>query len=182
LTREQLIEICLTSIGPNFAGTWAEQVISSQSLPTLWSLIEESGKLGLSKPDLEKLEFRLAYILEAVYSQNPTLFQPFRNAFFELFPSVTNGSVRRHFAKICFYEIKKGHNPPNVEAIATACADWIIDPATRIAVKVWALDILSQFAKTEKWVKELMPEVIASLSTNPSAGTLVRLRRRYRGD
>ena len=177
MTREQLIEGCLTVFVPNFAKTWAEQVISTQSLPILWEIIEEREVLRLSKPDLEKLEFRSAYILEAVYLKNPTLFEPFINSFFELFPKVTNGSMRRHFAKICFLAIKKGNNPPNSEAIATACADWIIDPATRIAVNVWALDILIELNKTEKWIDDLLPEVIASLSKNPSAGMIVRLRR-----
>jgi hypothetical protein len=177
LTHEQIIEGCLTSFGANFAETWAEKVVLSQSLRTLWDLIEESETFGLSKPDLEKLKFRSAYILEAVYYKNPTLFYPFLLSFFELFPTVTNGSMRRHFAKICYYEIKKGSCPPNIEAIATACADWIIDPKTRVAVKVWALDILLELSKTESWINELLSDVIASLSTNPSAGMLVRLRR-----
>jgi hypothetical protein len=177
LTREQLIEICLTGFGANFANIWAEQVISSQSLPTLWRLIEEISTLNLSKTDLEKLEFRSAYILEAVYFHDSQLFKPFLHSFFEIFPTITNGSMRRHFAKICFFEIKKGNRPPDIEAIATACADWIIDPATRIAVKAWALDILIELTKTEKWLKELLPEIVASLSQHPSAGMLVRLRR-----
>ena len=177
MTREQLIEVCLTDFGANFANTWAEQVITSQSLPTLWRLIEESSTLNLYKIDLEKLEFRLAYILEAVYFKDSQLFEPFFHSFFALFPTVTNGSMRRHFAKICFFEIKKGNRPPNIEAIATACVDWIIDTATRIAVKAWALDILIELTKTEKWLKELLPEIIDSLSQHPSAGMLVRLRR-----
>ena len=177
MTREQLIEVCLTSFGPNFAKTWAEQVVLSQSVPTLWRLIEESEELGLSKTDLEKLKFRSTYILETVYFKDPNLFYPFLDSFSNLFPTVTNGSMRRHFAKICFHVIKNGYNPPNIEDIATACADWIIDPKTRIAVKVWALDILLEFTKTEKWIKDLFPEIIASLSTNPSAGMIVRLRR-----
>ena len=85
--------------------------------------------------------------------------------------------MRRHFAKICFFALKNGHKPPNSEAIATACTDWIIDPATLIAVKVWALDILMELTKTEKWIQELLPEVIETLSVNPSAGMIVRLRR-----
>ena len=177
MTREQLIEVCLTSFGPNFAKTWAEQVVESQSLSTLWKLIEESDKLGLSKQDREKLEFRAAYILEAVYFKDPNSFCPFLNSFFAMFPTITNGSMRRHFAKICFHVIKNGYNPPNIEDIATACADWIIDSKTRVAVKVWALDILLEFTKTEKWIQDLFPEIVASLSTNPSAGMLVRLRR-----
>jgi hypothetical protein len=53
----------------------------------------------------------------------------------------------------------------------------MIDPETRVAVKVWALDILLEFAKTEKWLQDLLPDVIASLSTSPSAGMQVRLRK-----
>ena len=177
MTREQLLEGCLTGFGANFAAIWADKVISTQSLPLLWGLILECGKLGLSKADTDKLEFRLAYILETVYCKKPTLFVPYLNAFFTLFPTVTNGSMRRHFAKICFLAIKKGNYPHNVEAIATSCADWIIDPQTRIAVKVWALDILYTLAKTEKWVKELLLDIITSLSNNPSPGMTVRLRR-----
>ena len=85
--------------------------------------------------------------------------------------------MRRHFAKIGFFAIKEGYRPHDNKAIVTACADWIIDPKTRIAVKIWALDILAELAKTEKWIQELLPEVIASLSKNPSSGMLVRLRR-----
>ena len=176
MTREKLIEICLT-FSPNYAKTWAQEVISTHSLQTLWKLIMESDTLGLSNDDLEKFEFRSAYILETVYCKNSTLFFPYMSQFFRLFPAITNGSMRRHFAKICFLAIKEGNRPQNLEAIATTCADWIIDPKTRVAVKVWALDILAELAKTEQWIKELLPEVIASLSLNPSAGMTVRLRR-----
>ncbi|MDR0795550.1 MAG: hypothetical protein LBE79_05760 [Tannerella sp.] len=177
MTSEQLIEECLKTCGHDFAKTRAERVVSTQSLPVLWGLIENCKQLNLPKADLEKLEFRSAYILEAVYLKDSQSFTPFLPRFFEIFPSVTNGSMRRHFSKICFFAIKKGYSPPNVEAIATACADWIIDLHTRVAVKVWALDILFEFSKTEKWLKELLPEIIESISKNPSQGMLVRLRR-----
>ena len=177
MTREQHITGCLTHFGSNFAETWAEKVIVSKSLPILWSLIEETGKLRLSKPDMEKLKFRSAYILEAVYFKNPESFSPFLHSFFELFPTVTNGSMRRHFAKIGYHVIKKGYTLHHIEDIATACADWIIDPQTKVAVKTWALDILLELSKTEKWIKDLFPEIVASLSKNPSAGMIVRLRR-----
>ena len=177
MTREQLIAGCLTGFGTNFAGIYAGQVVLSQSLPTLWKLIEETPQLSLAKQDLEKLKFRSAYILEAVYFKDPALFDPFLDAFFELFPTVTNGSMRRHFAKIGCNIIQKGYKPPHIDAIATACADWIIDPQTKVAVKTWALDMLLELSKTEKWIKDLFPEIVASLSTNPSAGMIVRLRR-----
>ena len=177
MTREKLIAACIAGFIPDYAKYWAEQVVEKQSLQTLWELIEESDKLGLSKEDLEKFEFRSAYILETVYCQYPKLFYPYLYRFFEKFPIITNGSMKRHFAKIGFFAIKQGNCPHNIEAIATACADWIIDPKTRVAVKVWALDILIEFTKTEKWIKDLLPEVIEALSKNPSAGMSVRLRR-----
>ena len=176
MTREKLIETCLT-FGPDFAKTWAEEVISTQSLQTLWELIMERDTLNLSKDDLEKIEFRSAYILEAVYCRESILFSPYLTQFFDLFPTITNGSMRRHFAKICFLAIKKGSRPHNIDAIATACADWIIDPQTRVAVKAWALDILTEFATTEHWIQEMLSEIIASQTQNPSAGMTVRLRR-----
>ena len=176
MIREKFIEICLT-FEPNFAQTWAEEVISTQSFQTLWELILESDKLNLTKKMLEKFEFRSAYILETIYCKDSSLLFPFLNQFFDLFPTITNGSMRRHFAKICFLAIKEGNRPPNIETIATACADWIIDPQTRVAVKVWALDILAELSKTEKWIKEFLPEVVASLAKHPSAGIIVRLRR-----
>ena len=168
--------MCFTFV-PNFAITWAEEVISTKSLQTFWELIEESDTLNLSKEDLEKFKFRSSYILETAYCKDPNLFFPYLHQFFELFPKVTNGSMRRHFAKICFLAIKAGNRPQNIETIATTCADWIIDPQTRVAVKVWALDILTELAKTEKWIMELLPEVIVSQTKNPSAGMSVRLRR-----
>ena len=177
MTREQLIAGCLTGFGMNFAETWAEQVVLSQSLPTLWKLIEEAPQLSLAKPDLGKLQFRSAYILEAVYFKNPGLFSPYLPSFFELFSTVTNGGMRRHFAKIGCHIIQKGYQPCQIDAIATSCADWIIDPQTKVAVKAWALDMLLELSKTKKWVKDLFPEIVASLSTNPSAGIIVRLRR-----
>jgi hypothetical protein len=177
MTRKTLIEACIAEFTPNYANNWAAQVLSTRSLDTLIELIEESGKIGLSKKDLEKVEFRSAYILEYVYFKEPESIIPYLKRFFEMFPAVTNGSRRRHFAKIGFFVIKRGYSPHNIEAIATACADWIIDLNTRVAVKIWALDILIEFTKTEKWIKDLLSEVIESLSKNPSAGMTVRLRR-----
>jgi hypothetical protein len=177
MTREQLIAACISGFMPNYAQYWAEQVISTQSLPALWKLIMESDTLDLSKKDLEKFEFRSSYILETVFCKEPKLMYPFLNQFFELYPTVTNGSMRRHFAKICLFLIKEGNYPQTIERIAIACADWIIDTNTRVAVKVLALDILTELAKIEHWIMELLADVIESVSKNPSAGMLVRLRR-----
>jgi hypothetical protein len=177
MTRQKLIEACIEAFEPNYAKHWAEQVISTQSLQTLWELIMESGQLSLSKEALGKFEFRSAYILETVYCKDSKLFLPYLNQFFELFPTVTNGSMKRHFAKIGFFAIKEGNYPRNMESIATACADWTIDPQTRVAVKVWALGILVELRKVEPWINDLLPEVIDSLSGNPSAGMMVQLRR-----
>ena len=176
MTRQKLIEACL-AFEPNFAKIWSEKVISTRSIHTLWGLIMERETLGLSKEELEKIEFRAAYILETVYCKDPKLFDPFLYQLFEMFPNVNNGSMRRHFAKICYLSIKKGNRPHNIESIATACADWIIDPQTRVAVKAWALDMLTELAKIDNRIKELLPEVIATLNIRPSAGMLARLRK-----
>jgi hypothetical protein len=177
LTRDKLIEACISGFVPNFAETWAEQVIATQSLPTLWGLIAANDRLELSKDHLEKFQFRSAYILETVYCRASYLFSPYLYPFFELFPKVTNGSMRRHFAKICLLAIREGNLPHNTESIAIACADWIIAPQTRVAVKVLALDILAEFAITEQWISELLSEVVATQTINPSAGMIVRLRK-----
>jgi len=73
MTREEIVQICF-ACEPNFAKKWAKEIITTQSLHTLWELIVESDTLSLSKEDLEKFKFRSAYLLETVFCTDPKPF------------------------------------------------------------------------------------------------------------
>ena len=170
-----------------FAAKARDIIINQQATAPLFSLISDliiNSNLNIysniKKRDLPRVEFRAAYVLEYIYFYDNNLLTPFYDKFFYLFPKVTNGSTKRHFAKILTDILKNNRyrgDIDRIDDIAAACVEWIIDKKVRVAVKVWAVESLILLREDVNWLPEMFNEVLDQLSVNPSSGLKVRLSR-----
>jgi hypothetical protein len=133
----------------------------------------------LPKPIRHKVFFRGAYTLERVYFGYTELFQPYIESFCAKdFAVCSDVSARRHFAKIMADLL--GYYTPELsvlEGIAEAAAMWAAEPKSKVAVRVWALEVLRHCKNHIDWVDESWHDLLALLARDTTPGIEVRLRK-----
>jgi hypothetical protein len=116
----------------------------------------------------KEVAFRAAWILEHLALGNPDDFKPYIIEFLDRYPQQMNQSCRRHFAKIMaaltdskdlsHMWVPEKHNLDNV---AEKTFEWLIDPKTPVAVKVYCMEVLFNLHLHVPWIKEeLEAEII----------------------
>lgn len=148
-----------------------------------------TGKTGLSRgigalpnPVRHKIRFRAAYVLERLYFTAPEHFMPHAETFCRRdFPACGDPSARRHFAKIMADLLRRIHPDSDVlDGVAGAAAEWAVDPAAKVAVRVWAVEVLKRCRGRVAWVDEIWDDLLAAQALTASPGIESRLRRSWR--
>ncbi len=127
-----------------------------------------------------QVAFRAAWALESAYFTGRDEFRPYAPRFIDDFCKVKNPSVHRHYTKMMADMLKEGiARPDDAQAsrIAETCFDRLIDPRTRVAVKIWAINILLALRPRVEWIAENLRAVLDDLSVDPSPAMTVTLRR-----
>lgn len=176
MTTDDLIEILTEQFYENFANAVATRVLENDAFETLFRLNIDCDKLKVKKSIRDKIAFRSSYVLETIYFADKECFAKFQNEFFEHFPLITNGGMMRHYAKICADLLNRGVRPTNEESIAKACLSWVLDPKVRVAVKIWAVEILVSIKDRVELVREVLPEIIDVLSSSSMPALECRIR------
>lgn len=179
MTKEELVNLLGGDFYENFATIVAFEVLENGNFDDLIDLHLNYRSLPLSKSMSEKVAFRSSYVLERIYFIDNEAFMGFTDRFFENFVTVTNGSMMRHYVKICADLLSRGIVPNNCEVVAKCCLDWVLDAKVRVAVKVWAIDVLILLQQRVDWVVDILPPVLETLSVDASPAIRCRIKRWY---
>lgn len=180
IATKELINTILDRFDQDYSTQMAAYVLETHSLALLYELAT-NGQTDLPRLSQEQLLFRSAYTLEAIYTLDKSWLDPYLDRFCTDFSAVQNESVKRHFTKI-MQSVLRYHTPSlaQKQAMAMACAQWIVKPRVRVAVQIGAMELLLELSDQLEWVEELLPDIFSLLSRDPSPAMLVRLRR-WRG-
>ena len=87
-------------------------------------------------------------------------------------------SARRCFGKI-MADLLRRFRPSDeaAERIAEAAAEWLSDPSSPVAVKVWALDVLDRCRGRVAWVAETWDDLLETLAREATPGIACRVGR-----
>lgn len=189
MTKKEITELLTRDFYENFARECANIIINEKGEATLFELLHDIinrdksslDKLGLIKGyEINKAEFRAAYVFEYVFFADPTILINRVEEFADLFPKVKGESAKRHLSKIMAnlldkIEIDKYCN--QFEIVASSLIDWIMKKNVRVAVVVWAVECLIVLKYRYIWLPEILEEILENLSENPTAGMKVRLKK-----
>ncbi|MDP9048394.1 MAG: hypothetical protein M3N14_09675, partial [Bacteroidota bacterium] len=135
-------------------------------------------------PD-KNIAFRAAWILENVFLQNPTLYDPDLGYLVSRIKEVEYESCKRHYAKIVMHitgkrtpeTIRQKLNELDLEPVVEQCFDWMIDPKVLVAVKVFASEALFNLRQRYPWIAEELANQIKFLMRNGTAAIQSRGRK-----
>ena len=130
-------------------------------------LAEEVSNGSLSLNDLleftfyhqAEVAFRAAWVLENVVLNFSVCDESFLCDFIEKYPVQPNQSCRRHYTKMMMHLQTDGSalSGADMEPVAEATFEWLIDPRTPVAVKANCLDILLGLSRQYPWIREELP-------------------------
>lgn len=121
----------------------------------------------------KEIAFRAAWILDYQLIGSPELMLANLQPFYQAYLIQTNLSCKRHYTKILMHyshkqrsDILEGYD---LNQIIETTFEWLINPATPVAVQVNCMDILYNLRAHADWVDEELPAQIAFLLKNGSA-------------
>ena len=165
----------------DFAETMARRVLEADAVATLYAVA--TGPAGsLPRPLRAKVAFRSAYVLERLYFRAPERFMPHADLFCERdFAAASGMSARRHFGKI-MADLLGRYAPESgdLERIAETAAGWAVSPEAKVAVKVWAVEVLKRCRERVGWVAESWDDIVEAVALDATPGIESRMRKSWK--
>lgn len=176
--RERLAE----RFAEGFADDVAAEVVAGDDVGALYALATQPAG-ELPRPLRHKVLWRAAYVLERILFTAPERFAPFRERFLkEDFAACTDPGARRSFAKMAARLLRDGMPDDDaLERIASAAAEWAAAPETKIAVRIWAMEILDGCRDRIGWIGPAREDLLAMFSEEASPAIAARMRRWKKG-
>ena len=181
MTEAELVKSLSERFYSDFADTVARRVRDAGAVELLYR-VATSPYANLPKPARHKAAFRSAYVLEKIYFAAPDAFMPFAGAFCDRdFPACTDRSAQRHFAKI-MADLLGRYAPESgdLERIAETAAGWAVSPEAKVAVKVWAVEVLKRCRERVGWVAELWDDIVETVALDATPGIESRMRKSWK--
>ncbi len=181
MTEADLVKLLSERFYENFAGETARAVLGADAVDLLYDVVA-SRPGELPKSVRHKVLFRGAYVLERIYFTVPECFLPRAEEFCRRdFAACADASARRHFGKIMADLLGRYEPEPEaLERIAEAAAEWAVDPGAKVAVRVWAVEVLSRCRGRVGWVAESWDDIVEAVTSDPTPGLACRLRKSWR--
>lgn len=179
MTQEVIIKMLLTQFYENFATQMPQTILQHSAMEQIYTLATAKfDKWGLSGDQIDKIVFRAAYTLETIYFNDRKEFDPFIARFMADFARTENGSARRHFTKMMVDLLNGQHSSkPHTQDIAQAAAMWIVEPSTKVAVQVWAMEILFLLRQELDWLPGALADIMELLARDPSPAINSRIKK-----
>ena len=181
MTEAELIKCLSERFYSDFADTVARRVRDADAVGLLYEVVTSRYE-GLPRAVRHKVAFRGAYVLEKIYFDAPDSFMPYAGLLCRTdFPACADPSARRHFAKVMADLL--GRFTPQVrdlERIAEAAARWAVDPGAKVAVKIWAVEVLKHCRQRVGWVQEVWDDLVETMAHDATPGIEVRMRKSWK--
>ena len=181
MTRDELLRSLSGRFGARFADRTASDVLRADAVGLLYVLATEPRSEWPAEVR-HKSAFRGAYVLERIYFGARERFEPFVDRFCRVdFHACTDPGARRHFGKIMADLLTRVEPVPEVwEAIAETAAGWAVDPASKVAVRIWAVEILKVCRAHVPWIADSWDDLLETQRNALSPGLLARLRNSWK--
>ncbi len=179
--KAEFVATYLNRFNEEFAKNTAEIVIKKGELESLYAFATAKNAdiyFVKTKVEKEQLIFRAAYVLEYIYFNYATDFLPYKQRFINDALQTENSSCKRHFLKILVHILRNNEiSPKQKHTIAETTLEWLCEKNQKVAVKVWAMNILSLLKSELDWLQEIWADVESVAIQDSTAAIKVRVRR-----
>ena len=84
--------------------------------------------------------------------------------------------------KIYFADLLGRYTPDSssLERIAETAAQWAVDPGTKVAVRIWAVEVLKHCRERVGWVAEAWDDLVETMAHGATPGIECRMRKSWK--
>lgn len=131
--------------------------------------------LGTALNTQDKNHHKACWILELVIEEKPEWLKEYLDIFCATLASLSNHSAMRPLSKICVFALEYDVRHQgflttlNKQRITEACFDWLIEPATKVATKAYAMRSLFFLGKNEAWIHPELSRILSEDTAMHSA-------------
>lgn len=181
MTDAEVIDLLRARFYEHFADAVAEKVVAADAVDVLYRVATAPHET-LPSAARHRVLFRSAYVLERVYFTARARFLPLADDFCRrAYPECCDASARRHFGKMMSDLLTRVRpDAPTLGRIAETAAEWAVDPQSKVAVRVWAVEVLKRCRGRVAWVDEVWDDVVEAQARGATPGIVSRLRRSWR--
>ena len=181
MTEADLIRLLSERFHGNFADETARRARDAGAVDLLYA-VATAPHPELPGPVRQKVLFRGAYVLERIYFDAPEAFMPRAESFCRVdFVACANASAQRHFGKIMADLLGRyAPEPGDLERIAETAAGWAVSPEAKVAVKVWAVEVLKRCRERVGWVAESWDDIVETVALDATPGIESRMRKSWK--
>ena len=181
MTEADLIRLLSERFHGNFADETSRRVRDAGAVDLLYAVVTAPHP-ELPGPVRQKVLFRGAYVLERIYFDAPEAFMPRAESFCRVdFAACANASAQRHFGKIMADLLGRyAPEPGDLERIAETAAGWAVSPEAKVAVKVWAVEVLKRCRERVGWVAESWDDIVEAVALDATPGIESRMRKSWK--
>lgn len=181
MTEADLIRLLSERFHGNFADETTRRVRDAGAVDLLYE-VATAPHPELPGPVRQKVLFRGAYVLERIYFDAPEAFMPRAESFCRVdFAACANASAQRHFGKIMADLLGRyAPEPGDLERIAETAAGWAVSPEAKVAVKVWAVEVLKRCRERVGWVAESWDDIVETVALDATPGIESRMRKSWK--
>lgn len=181
MTEADLIRLLSERFHGNFADETVRRVRDAGAVDLLYE-VATAPHPELPGPVRQKVLFRGAYVLEQIYFDAPEAFMPRAESFCRVdFAACANASAQRHFGKIMADLLGRyAPEPGDLERIAETAAGWAVSPEAKVAVKVWAVEVLKRCRERVGWVAESWDDIVEAVALDATPGIESRMRKSWK--
>ncbi len=182
MTRQELIALLSDRFAEGFAEATAARIGSDEAAFALLYDLATRPDASLRAAARHTLTWRAAYTVETLYFASPARLAPFAERFCRIdFEACADPGARRHFGKIMAHLL--AHHDPGAETlerVAESAAAWVVDPKSRPAVRIWAMEVVKQCRGRVAWVDTAWEDLVATLSRDGRPSIAARMRGSWR--
>lgn len=180
MTRAELFGYLSADRHPGFADEVARRVCEENAVAELYRAVTDAWE-EVPAAVRHRIRFRGACVLERIWLGDASRFMPFAAVFCRRdFAACTDPGVRRIFAKTMASLLGRyDPSPASWAVVAEAAAQWMLDPRSKPAVRIWAVEVLKRCRRRVGWVAESWDDLLAAVARNASPAVSCRLRRSW---
>ncbi len=159
----------------------ADRIRREASVGGLYRLVADPARWPVGA-DRSRILFRGGCVLERIYFADRAAFLPWAGDFCSRgFSACEHPGLRRLFAKIMADLLERlSPDTQSLEEIAETAAGWAAAPGTKIAVRIWAMEVLKRCRGRVAWVDDAWEDLLELQMQGASPGIEKRLRHSWR--
>ncbi|MEO8885374.1 MAG: hypothetical protein ABI367_04870 [Mucilaginibacter sp.] len=170
LFRDDIVKQLTTSLGKTTVDELSKK-LKAQNFPF-------REVVDLTFHPNKQVAFRMAWLMDTLYFDDPMFYLDDIDYLLQQVPNIKYPASKRHYSRITL-NLTSPRSPKaiqdklatiDMEQVVEHFFDWMIDPKVKVAVKVFAAEVLFNLRERYPWISEELTNQLQYLMRNGSAG------------